>query len=232
MKKAFFLFHFLFLMVALHFQSCQHDPAYFNDASVITSANCSPDSVYFVNEVLPVMQSNCGNAGCHNPSSAKHGVIMTDYVNIVTTGKVKAGEPNSSKLYRIITGHGEEDMPPSSENQLTSEQKGLIKNWIEQGAWNLACLNEVCDTNNYTFSGAVWPIMQNHCIGCHSGSNPGANVVLSNYQQIASIAKDPRFLGAITNTPPYKFMPWIGSPLSECKITQIRKWIEAGTPDN
>jgi len=222
-----------FLVIgAIFSQNCSHDPSYFSDGTVISSVNCNPDTVYFVNEVLPVLQSGCGNIGCHDPGTAEHGVIMTDYVNIVQTGKVKAGKPKSSRLYNVITSHGEHEMPPSPQYNLTDEQIQNVYTWIEQGAYNLACENVDCDTNNFTFSGAVWPIIQNHCLGCHSFSNPGANVVMTNYQQIAVLAKEPRFMGSVTNTPPYTFMPWIGSPLSDCNITQLRKWIEAGTPND
>lgn len=213
-------------------QACQHDPGYLSDPNIITSVNCSPDKVYFVYDVLPLLLSSCGLNGCHDPLSAQAGVIMTDYVNVVQTGDVKPGKPKRSKLYKVITGGGEESMPPSSQHPLTSEQKNLISKWIEQGAWNMQCLNENCDTNNYSFSGAVWPTVDNNCAGCHSGSNPGAGIILTDHQHIAAIAIDPRFMGSLTHTSPYKFMPWNGNKLSDCKITQIRKWIEAGTPDN
>jgi mono/diheme cytochrome c family protein len=199
---------------------------------VIVSTNCSPDTVYFVNEVLPVLQSYCATAGCHDISTGEAGVLMTDYVNIIKTGDVKPGKPKSSKLYKVVNGGGEEPMPPSGRPQLTSAQIDLIYKWIDQGAWNLACENEPCDTTVYTYSGAVWPTIQTYCLGCHSGTNPGAGILLTDYQHISTIATNPRFMGSITHTSPYKFMPQNAAQLSECRITQFRKWIEAGTPEN
>jgi hypothetical protein len=231
MKKL-FLELTLLAFISLFFLTCKHDPYYLNDPEPIISTNCSPDTVYFVNDVLPLLQSSCALSGCHDASSAQSRVIMTDYVNIVQTGHVKPGNPKSSRLYKVITGKGEEDMPPSPQSPMTSQQTDLIYKWIDQGAWNLQCLLEDCDTNIFTFSGAVWPVIQNTCLGCHSGNNPGAGIFLTDYQSISAIAADPRFMGAITHTAPYIFMPQNSNQLSDCRITQFRKWIAAGMPDN
>jgi len=198
----------------------------------LVSANCSSDTVYFVNDVLPVLQSSCAVSGCHDAYSAEEGVIMTDYVHIMETGHVKPHKPHSSKLYKVITGGGEESMPPSGRPQLTTGQIDLIYKWIDQGAWNLVCENEQCDTTVFSFSGAIWPTVQTYCLGCHSGSNPGSGILLTDYQHISSIAANPRFIGSITHDPLYQPMPQNGNPLTDCRIIQIRKWIEAGMPEN
>ena len=228
----YFLISCMVILFSALFISCSHDPYYFNDPEVIYSTNCDVDTVYFVNDVLPILQSSCALSGCHDAKSKKRGVIMTDYVNIVQTGKVKPLQPKSSKLYKAITGKTGEEMPPESQPPLTSEQISLIYSWIEQGAWNLACINENCDTNVFTFSGAIWPTIQNTCLGCHGGSDPGAGILLTNYQQISSIAADPRFMGAIKHTPPYQLMPQNGNQLSDCRIAQFQKWIDEGMPNN
>lgn len=208
--------------------NCTHDPYYLSDPEPIVITKCTSDTVYFVNDVLPVIVSNCAISGCHDASSAAEGVVLTDYVNIIESGHVKPHKPNSSELYKVITGSGEELMPPSGRPQLTSDQTSMIRKWIDQGAWNLECVWENCDTNIYTFSGAIWPTIQNTCLGCHSAPNPGAGILLTNYEQIYSIAADPRFMGAITQTAPYVPMPQGGSPLSDCRIIQFNKWITAG----
>jgi len=224
---AFSLVVFVFL-----FLTCTHDPYYLSNPDPVLTENCSPDTVYFVNDVLPLLQSGCALSRCHDASAAEHGVIMTDYVNIVQTGKVKPGKPKSSKLYKVITGGGEESMPPSPHPQFNSDQTSMVYKWIDQGAWNLECLNENCDTTIYTFSGVIWPTIQNKCQGCHSGPDPGAGIMLTNYQEISSVAANPRFMGAITHTSPYSFMPQTGNQLSGCKITQFNEWIAAGMPND
>jgi hypothetical protein len=227
------IFHGFWLIgAAFLLLTCTHDPYYLSDPEPIISANCSSDTVYFVNDVLPLIQSSCALSGCHNSSSAAEGVILTDYVNIIESGHVKPHKPKSSELYKVITGGGEESMPPSPRPQLTSEQTSLIHKWIDQGAWNLECIDDNCDTSVFTFSGAIWPTIQNKCLGCHSNPNPGAGILMTNYQQVAAIAADPRFMGAITQTAPYVPMPQNGNPLSDCRITQFSRWIAAGMPND
>ena len=65
--------------------------------------SCSIDSVYFVNDVLPILTTNCAYAGCHNTTSAADGVKLNNYANIINTGKVKPYEASESDLYEAIT---------------------------------------------------------------------------------------------------------------------------------
>jgi uncharacterized membrane protein len=230
MKKAYF--GFSLLASAYLFLTCTHDPYYLSDPDPIVTENCSPDTVYFVNDVLPLLQSSCAVSGCHDAATAENGVIMTDYVNIVQTANVKPGKPNSGKFHTVFNASGERSMPPSPRPKFTTEQKDLIYKWIEQGAWNLECLADNCDSTVFTFSGAIWPTIQNKCLGCHTSPDPGAGILLTNYQEISAIAADPRFMGALTHTPPYQFMPQNGNQLSDCKISQFNNWIADGMPDN
>jgi uncharacterized membrane protein len=230
MKKAISVF--TLLVTGFLTLTCTHDPYYLNDPEPIVVVNCNPDSVYFVNDVLPLLQSGCAVSGCHDAATAESGVIMTDYVNIVETAHVKPGKYKSGKFYTVFNASGERSMPPSPRPGFTSEQKDLIYKWIDQGAWNLECQAEVCDTAVFTFSGAIWPTIQNKCLGCHNESNPGGGILLTNHLQISTVAADPRFMGAITHTAPYQFMPQNSAQLSDCRITQFSKWIAAEMPDN
>jgi uncharacterized membrane protein len=220
------------MIIAFATVTCTHDPYYLSDPNPIVTENCDPDTVYFVNDVLPMLQSNCAVSGCHDASTGEAGVMMTDYVNIVETGHVKPHKPKSNRLYKVITGGGEEPMPPSGRTQLTKEQTDLVYKWIDQGAWNKECATDNCDTTVFTFSGAIWPVIQNKCLGCHSNSNPGAGILLTDYQNIAAVAANPRFMGAITHTAPYIPMPQNGTQLSDCRITQFSEWIAAGMPND
>ena len=67
------------------------------------SDTCSLDTVYFVNDVLPIFIANCAYSGCHDEASQQDGVILTDYDNIINTADVRAGDPDGSDLYEAIT---------------------------------------------------------------------------------------------------------------------------------
>jgi len=94
-------------------------------------------------------------------------------------------------------------------------------------------LNSACDTTNITFSGSVKPILD-LCLGCHSNSTAasyGGNVKLENYADIKITVDNNKLMASINQTGP-KPMPKNSAKLPDCQITIIRKWIEAGAPNN
>ena len=75
------------LVMAFFHLGCEHDPVIdladlptFDTTNTIidttgTGGNpnediCSPDSIYFENDILPILISNCAIPGCHDASSA------------------------------------------------------------------------------------------------------------------------------------------------------------------
>ena len=221
------------------FVACKHDiindpNAPKTDTTIIVTppvsgGGTSPlasDTVCFNTEVLPLYSSYCGSSGCHDITSHKEGVILTDYSRIMLG--IRAKQPNNSNYYTII-GHG---MPPRNSPQMTTANIETIKKWIEQGALNTQCTN-VCDTTVFTYAGAVQTILANNCGGCH-GSKPGtANVYLGDYASAKSYitSNSTIFLNAINYkaTTASKNMPQSGKMVA-CKITQIEKWIKNGYP--
>ncbi|MBN1337823.1 MAG: hypothetical protein JXA03_00790 [Bacteroidales bacterium] len=199
---------------------------------------CDPDTAYFQNDVLPLLQSSCGVIGCHDPGTATERVILTSYNFVMQTTEVVPGQPWESEIYEVIMEDDpEKRMPPSPQQPLTVEQKALIYKWIAQGALNNHCDDEDCDSINVTFSQTVWPIVQNSCFGCHSGPAPSGGISLTNHGQVKAASSIPAgnpgsLLGSVTwangNVP----MPKNGFQLSECKIAQIKKWIQDGMPNN
>jgi len=51
--------------------------------------------------VLPLLVANCARSGCHDNISRAKGIVLTDYPQVMSTGKVKAGKPADSKLYTL-----------------------------------------------------------------------------------------------------------------------------------
>jgi hypothetical protein len=191
--------------------------------------SCSPDSVYFFNDILPLITSNCSMSGCHDGSSHSDDArALTTYSQIMTY--VRVSSPSSSKLYTVLTRSGEEAMPRPPKVPLTKTQDSLILAWIKQGALNNQCVGD-CDTTNITFSGVVSPIIQVSCAGCHSGASPGGSISLTNYQQILIQAGNGKLLGSITYSGGLIGMP-VSNKLSDCDINAIRVWIKNGAPNN
>ncbi len=222
------------LILAMLLNSCVHELQYpgggtggVPPAPPPVTVSCSPDTVYFQNSILPLLNSSCAMSGCHDATTHKEGINLTTYASIMATGGVKAGNPGSSKLYSVINNNS---MPPKSNTPLTQTQKDLISKWISQGAKNNVCNG--CDTLLFTFSGAISPMMSTYCRGCHNPASLGGGIDLSTYAGIQAVAANGKLLGTITHAAGFFAMPQGGSMLSSCQITQVQKWIAAGTPNN
>jgi uncharacterized membrane protein len=239
---------FLFSMVAatVPFQlltsSCTHEP----DTEVITnpenpngngnggntSSTCSPDTVYFVQQVLPMLQSSCAMSGCHDAGTHKEGVVLDSYSGIMSTGGIKVSNPTGSKIYRAMSQNDEESMPPPPAAAMTNTQLAVISKWIGQGAKNNSCIESGCDTTNVTYSTSIKPMIQNNCQGCHSGAAPGGGIDLSTYAGVKAIADNGKFFGSISFLQGYSSMPKNGSKMTDCQINMVKIWINQGAPQN
>jgi uncharacterized membrane protein len=211
--------------------ACKHDvpqPEPSNDPTV--SENCSEDTVYFQNDILPLLVSNCAMSGCHDEASSRDGIILTDYVQVMSTGSVAAGNSGNSDLMEAITENDPDKiMPPPGNGSLTGEQINLIQTWINQGALNNSCAS--CDTTVFTFGTAVWPIIENNCQGCHTTANAGNNNhQFNNWSDV--VADSTALWNSIMGTNQMSLMPKNTTGLSDCQKTIIRKWLNDGAPNN
>ena len=87
-----------------------------------------------------------------------------------------------------------------------------------------------CDTIVVTYGNSIKKIMVANCNICHSTANPSGNVVTENYDGMSVIAKNGKLWASVS---------WEGDPmpkgldtLSICDRTKIKKWIDAGSPNN
>lgn len=201
------------------------------DSVDLTGVPCDPDTVYFQNTILPLLNSSCAKSGCHDVQTHEEGVIMSDYSNIMK--EVKAGNPNQSKVYKVLFENGDEKMPPPPDPDLTTAQKALIKKWIEQGAKNNVCnenYGQGCSTDNVTYTEFISPLFANYCNGCHSGNAPSGNLDLTTYNNVKASAQSGKLYGSITYEAGFKPMPDGGNKLSDCFISKVKGWIDAGMP--
>lgn len=194
----------------------------------VVSGICSADTAYFVTEILPMVISNCATTSCHDAVTRRDGVQLTNYSTIIKY--VKPLNAASSKLYTVCIRSGEERMPPPPMAALTQAQLSRMIVWINQGALNNQC-NSGCDTTVFTYSGAVAITMGTYCKGCHNPASPGGGIDLSTYAAVKTSAAG-RLMGSINHTAGFSAMPQGSAKLTICKIRQIQKWINAGTPNN
>jgi mono/diheme cytochrome c family protein len=226
------------IAIDLFMVSCKHDaelvPGSMGDTGGTGGNNtpCDSTKVYFQQQVLPVLLSNCAMSGCHDDASHQDGVVLTSYAKVMSTADIRPGRPGDSELYERITDNDpSERMPRPPRSPLTAAQISLIRRWIEQGAKDITC-QSLCDSNSFTYSGAIKSIIGNKCQGCHSGAAASGGIDLSSYAGVKTKITDGRLWGAINHQSGFSAMPKNGAKLSDCEIAQVRKWIEVGSPNN
>lgn len=231
----FYLLAFAVILGLVFTITCKHEPYPFgtpNDpGSDTTKTNdCDPDTVYFENDILPLLVSNCATSGCHDQATGSKGVRLNNYANIINTGDVRPGNPNGSDLYEVITEtRNDKRMPRPPAAPLSQTQINLIKKWIEQGAKNNQC--DGCDTTNVKFSSHILPVVQQFCGSCHAASNPIGGISLTNYAQIQNAVQSRNLLKNVQHAPGFIAMP-PGGKLPDCEIKKFEIWIAAGAPNN
>src|SRR6185503_3674261 len=98
------------------------------------------DAVDFEREILPMLKNNC--LACHNQTKAKADLILETPQTILKGGEsgpaVVPGKSAESLLLKLAAHQDKPAMPPRENkvaaSNLTSEQLGLVKAWIDQGA--------------------------------------------------------------------------------------------------
>ncbi|WP_295801382.1 c-type cytochrome [Mucilaginibacter sp.] len=186
------------------------------------------DIVCFQTDVLPLFQTYCASAGCHDAATQREELVLTSYANIMRG--IRSKNPNGSKYYTVIQ---EGSMPPRNKPQLSTAQVATIGKWINQGALNNTCAVTTCDTTKTTYNNGISLLFATYCNGCHGIAPGSGNVVLSDYASAKSAGTTMKanFLNAInfTSANAAMNMPQSGK-LSDCQVTQITKWINSGCP--
>ena len=199
-----------------------------------TGMPCDPNIVYFEQQILPLLISNCTSSGCHNATDQADGVNLTTYEKVIETADVRAFNLSGSDLYEVITETDPEDrMPPLPRAPLSSAAISLISEWILQGAENESCSEgSGCNTTDVSFGTTVAPIIQTKCQGCHSGGQPSGGLSLVGYTNIRTVALSGQLYGVLVPEQGFPAMPQGGNRLPQCEIDQIKSWIDAGAMEN
>jgi hypothetical protein len=200
------------------------------------NSNNDTSGICFVQDILPMILSNCGIEGCHDAITHEGDYVLVDYNSIMEEGIVPFN-PNNSKIYEVVTASEDDLMPPYPKQPLTTSQISALREWILDGAPNSDCPDAVCDTlNNISFTSQVDPIIQAKCVGCHNTGTMSGGVDLSSYSQVLTYAQTlrngtPILTGVIRRMNGFQPMPPTYS-LDDCTIRKIELWIEQGAADN
>jgi len=195
---------------------------------------CDPDSIYFQNQILPILVSNCTQSGCHNAQDHKEGIILTSFATMVqTVENATVNDPDENKLLKVILETDPDDrMPQPPNNPLSANQIALISQWLAQGGKNNGCNENFggCDTVSVGFSAFIQPLMQSRCVGCHSGSVPQGGIDLSTYANVKTQALNGKLYTSVSRSS--NSMPKGGAKLDACTQQKIKSWVDDGAPNN
>lgn len=250
MRQYALLTFFVSLLLAVSMPSCKDDPIFNvdpdptdttgnpidttgNSGGNATGVPCDPDSVYFQNQILPILVSNCTQSGCHNETDHEDGVILTSYQRLMSTVEdVTDKNWGENKLMRVLLDDDPDDRMPYGKPPLPQEQINLIGTWIQQGAKDNGCNENYgsCATDNVQYGAFVQPLIQVKCQGCHSGSAPQGGINLTTYANVKTLALNGRLYAAVTRTS--NWMPSGGAKLDNCTMDKLKAWIDAGAPEN
>ena len=93
----------------------------------------------FNEDIQPILQKHC--VACHTEDDVNGEFLMDTWDLLIQGGEhgpaITPGEPNSSRMFLMMSGQLEPRMPPEESSTLTDPEVELVRNWIEQGALGL-----------------------------------------------------------------------------------------------
>jgi hypothetical protein len=90
-----------------------------------SQANCTNITATYIVDVKPIINTKCATSGCHNASSAKEGINLSDYANASSQFK-----SNNKNLISIHHGSGVEAMPKNG-SKLSDIDINKLDCWVK-----------------------------------------------------------------------------------------------------
>ncbi len=147
------------------------------------------------------------------------------------------------QVRRIIDAKSRNCSTPSLSNQVNPLKKSLntiilmtLLTLLFAGCYydveeELYPVTGTCDTTSVSYTASIAPIMNQHCVSCHSGSSPSGNIDLSSYASVKNYAADGSLYGSVSHASGWSAMPQNAGKIDACSILKIQVWINKGTPN-
>ena len=127
-----------FVILSILVFACKHQiptPEEPDPKNHTVSDSCSSDTVYFVNDILPLLRSTCARSGCHDQNTAQDGIMLLDYETITDGENIIPGDADESDIFDVISETDPDKiMPPPPNPALSQSSINAIRTWINQGA--------------------------------------------------------------------------------------------------
>lgn len=90
-----------------------------------------------------------------------------------------------------------------------------------------------CDTTTtVSYNQTIVPLFQQQCYSCHNNASTGGGILMGNYTADKAIAANGKLYGSVTHASGYSAMPKGAAKMNNCQLASIKKWIDAGAPNN
>jgi hypothetical protein len=90
-----------------------------------------------------------------------------------------------------------------------------------------------CDTAaTVSYTQKIVPLLQQQCYSCHNVANPSGGIVMGTHATDKAVAVNGKLYGSINWSAGFSAMPKAAAKMSVCQIALIKKWIDAGSPNN
>jgi len=90
-------------------------------------ATCTGTAPTYTNDIAPILNTNCALNGCHNASSAKEGINLSDYASASSQFK-----NNPDNLTSVHHGSGVKPMP-DNKPKLSDDIINKLDCWVKNG---------------------------------------------------------------------------------------------------
>jgi mono/diheme cytochrome c family protein len=146
----------------------------------------APQTVEFTKDIQPILSEHCYS--CHGPDKQKSDLRWDSKVSVFKTGDhgpiIIPGKSAESRTIQLVAGLDPETVMPPKGERLTSEQIGLLRAWIDQGAnWPETALASTPDKrNHWAFKPPIRPPLPEPA-DAHWPRNPIDNFVLARLEK-------------------------------------------------
>jgi hypothetical protein len=90
--------------------------------------------ISFSGDLIPIFNASCNTSGCHNAGGTPPVLTASEaYDNLINGGYIDLSAPESSELYRWLTGKESTPMPLTGPDP---DINAKVLAWIKQGASN------------------------------------------------------------------------------------------------
>lgn len=87
-------------------------------------------------------------------------------------------------------------------------------------------------TTNISYAQKLVPIFNQSCYGCHTGNFPSGGILMGTYAADKALAVNGKLYGSISHASGFSAMPKGSAKLSACSVSAVKKWVDAGSPNN